>query len=185
MMHLTWIFVLIYLLKGNRFIRVMLKKFLNWWRLIISLARTNELPSIELSWAWEPTYKKELVKIIQAKDPSVVFLAETLTDEARLDTVQRIIEFDHRWVVQREGKGGGLVLFWKSSVNLKIKGSHKYYIDAVIDKHISDQWRFTGFYGEPETTKRSETWNKLRLLNSDLGIPWLCVGDFNDITRQD
>ena len=31
---------------------------------------------------------KELVEIIRAKDPSVLFLAETLTDEARLDTVQ-------------------------------------------------------------------------------------------------
>ena len=55
--------------------------------------------------------EKELIEIIRAKDPSVVFLAETLTNEARLDTVQRIIEFDHRWVVQQEGKGGGLVLF--------------------------------------------------------------------------
>ena len=55
--------------------------------------------------------RKELVEIIRAKDPFVVFLAETLTDEARLNTVQRNIEFDHRWVVQREGRGGGLVLF--------------------------------------------------------------------------
>ena len=55
--------------------------------------------------------RKELVEIIRAKDPFVVFLAETLTDEARLNTVQRNIEFDHWWVVQREGRGGGLVLF--------------------------------------------------------------------------
>ena len=55
--------------------------------------------------------RKELVEIIRAKDPFVVFLAETLTDEARLNTVQRNIEVDHRWVVQREGRGGGLVLF--------------------------------------------------------------------------
>ena len=46
---------------------------------------------------------KELVEIIRAKDLFVVFLAETLTDDARLDTVQRNIEFNHRWVVQREG----------------------------------------------------------------------------------
>ena len=33
--------------------------------------------------------------------------------------------------------------------------------------------------------KKSKAWSKLRLLNSDPGIPWLCVGDFNEITRQD
>ena len=38
---------------------------------------------------------KKLVEIIRAKDPSIVFLAETLTDEVRLDMIQRNIEFDH------------------------------------------------------------------------------------------
>ena len=31
---------------------------------------------------------REVVEIIWAKDPSVVFLSETLTDEARLEIVQ-------------------------------------------------------------------------------------------------
>ena len=127
---------------------------------------------------------KELVEIIRVKDSFIVFLAETLADEARLDTVQRNIEFDHQWMVQCEGRGGGLVIFWRSSVNLKVEGSDKYYIDAVIDKNTSNQWCFTSFYGEPETTRRSEAWSKLRQLNSDLVMPWLCVGDFNEITRQ-
>ena len=129
--------------------------------------------------------RKELVDIIRAKDPSVIFLAETLTDEARLETVQQNIEFDHRWVVPREGRGGGLVLFWKSSVNLRIEGSHKYYIDASIDKNTSNEWRLTGFYGEPEIVRRCEAWNKLRSLNSSPKIQWLCFGDFNEITKQD
>ena len=41
---------------------------------------------------------RELVEITWAKDPSVVFVAETLTDDARLEIVQRSIEHDHRWV---------------------------------------------------------------------------------------
>ena len=77
---------------------------------------------------------RELVKIIRAKDPAVVFLAETLTDDARLEVIQRSIGFDHRWVVPRVGRGGGLVLYWKASINLTVEGSDKYYIDAVIDK---------------------------------------------------
>ena len=38
------------------------------------------------------------MEITRAKDPSVVFVAETLTDDARLEIVQRSIEHDHRWV---------------------------------------------------------------------------------------
>ncbi|XP_075636858.1 uncharacterized protein LOC142609117 [Castanea sativa] len=50
---------------------------------------------------------------------------------------------------------------------------------------MGNQWRFTDFYSEPETVKRSEAWSKLRQLNIDLNMPWLCVGDFNEITRQE
>ena len=39
---------------------------------------------------------RELGEIIRAKDPVVVFLAETLTDDARLEFVQSSIGFDHR-----------------------------------------------------------------------------------------
>ena len=57
------------------------------------------------------TYVQELVDIIRAKYPSIVFLAETLTNDARKELVERNINFDHRLVVPRQGKGGGLVLF--------------------------------------------------------------------------
>ena len=32
--------------------------FLKWWRLIFNPTNHNELPSVELSWAWEPTYRE-------------------------------------------------------------------------------------------------------------------------------
>ena len=79
--------------------------------------------------------KRELVEIVRAKDPSVVFLAQTLTAEVRLEVIRRSIDFDHRRVVPMVGKSGGLVLFWKSSINLKIEGSSKNYINAIIDKN--------------------------------------------------
>ena len=128
---------------------------------------------------------RELVKIIQAKDPAVVFLAETLTDDARLEVIQRSIGFDHRWVVPRVGRGGGLVLYWKVSINLMVEDSDRYYIDAMIDKNKENEWRLTGFYREPNTARRHEAWDKLRALNSQPEKPWLCYGDFNEIIRQD
>ena len=127
--------------------------------------------------------EKELVSILRAKDPSVVFIAETWADEARLERTLSNINFDQKWVVPRTTRGGGLVLFCKNSVNLTVVESHKYYIDVVINKNDDDEWRFTGFYGEPDSSRRNEAWAKLRSLNSSQNIPWLCAGDFNEITR--
>ena len=59
-------------------------------------------------------------------------------------------------MVPRVGIGGGLALFWKSSINLTVVGSSKYYIDVVIDKDSNNEWHLTSFYGEPETTRRIE-----------------------------
>ena len=95
--------------------------------------------------------RKKLGDIIWSKDSSVMFITETLVDEARLDIVQQNINFDHKWVVLRVGHGGGLVLFWKSLVNLEVVDSLRYYIDMWIDKGSENEWSFIGFYGKLDT----------------------------------
>lgn len=37
------------------------------------------------------------------------------------------------------------------------------------------------YYGESPSNKRRITWKLLHLLNNQLNLPWLCVGDFNEI----
>lgn len=85
-----------------------------------------------------------------------MFIAKTWAEEARLDIVQRNIDFEHKWLVLKEGHGGGIAVFWKASVNLVVVDSSNYYIDTWINKGTGNEWCFTGFYGEPETSRRSE-----------------------------
>ena len=84
--------------------------------------------------------QKALVEKIQTKDPFVMFIAETWTDDARLDRIQQDIDFQHHWVVSSTRRGGGLVLFWKTSFNLSIEGSSKFFIDSLIDKNTKNMW---------------------------------------------
>ena len=37
-----------------------------------------------------------------------------------------------------------------------VEGLDKYYIDTVIDKNTVNEWKLTGFYGEPDTARRLE-----------------------------
>lgn len=78
---------------------------------------------------------------------------------------------------------GGLALFWKSSINLIVKDSSKYFIDISIDKNTKNEWCFTGFYEELETVRRSEAWDSLHRLNHHQNTPWLCAGDFNELLK--
>ena len=51
--------------------------------------------------------KKELEVVIRAKDPSVLFIAETWADEERLKEIKRKIEFDNYFSLKEITKGGG------------------------------------------------------------------------------
>ena len=127
---------------------------------------------------------QELVDLVQAKGLAVMFLAETLADEARLDYVKDRIHFDIKFFVQRENRGGGLVLYWKNDIEVEVESSSLSHIDTVINKNSGKAWRFTDFYGNPETHRRSESWDLLRRLHGRNSLPWLCVGDFNEIVKQ-
>ena len=84
--------------------------------------------------------------------------------------------------VQIKGRSGGLALLWSSDTNLEIKSYSNCHIDAIIteaDNGLS--WRFTEFYGYPETHLREESWKLLFYLNSQFNLPSFCCGDFNEI----
>ncbi|KAL4609732.1 hypothetical protein ACB092_08G002500 [Castanea dentata] len=54
-----------------------------------------------------------------------------------------------------------------------------------VNKGKEDEWRFTKFYGEPDTSNRHESWEKSRRLKNRFTLPWLCAGDFNEILKAD
>ena len=57
----------------------------------------------------------------------------------------------------------------------------KYHIDSIIHGGSKQAWRLTGFYGEPNSSHRSEGWNMVRMLSSKPNLPWCCFGDFNEL----
>ncbi|XP_030963604.1 uncharacterized protein LOC115984727 [Quercus lobata] len=127
---------------------------------------------------------QELGDIIWAQDPTVVFLAETWLVEARLASICDSLHFGHYYGVSKVNHGGGLALFWKKDFNLWVVSASINHIDAVIFEGTDKAWRFTGFYGAPETHLRSASWNLLRTLHNQLDLPWLCGGDFNELLKS-
>lgn len=68
-------------------------------------------------------------------------------------------------------------------MKLDIQTYSSSHIDAWV--HGVDNvgwWHLTGFYGEPDTSKRVESWQKMKHLCGTSDLPWLIIGDFNEIT---
>ena len=79
------------------------------------------------------------------------------------------------------GTGGGLALLWDSTLQINVQSYSPHHIDADVVQPGGSTWRLTGFYGHPERTMCSHSWNLLRHLHALRARPWLVLGDFNEI----
>lgn len=84
--------------------------------------------------------------------------------------------FNGLCVVNSIGKRGGLALFWQESFHVTIQNYSWNRINVAVHSNVFDvDWKFTGFYGNPEAWKRRESWALLRHLESFSPGPWLCT----------
>ena len=81
----------------------------------------------------------------------------------------------------RDGLSGGLALLWDDSIRVDVKDVQFFYIDVNITGSDDIQWRFTGFYGHPDTGQRHVSWDLLRSLRRGGDEKWVVAGDFNEI----
>ena len=132
-----------------------------------------------------PCTVHELADLVWVKDPSAVFLMETWSNEDHLELLLCRLHFNNKLVVPCNNKGGGLALFWKNNLNLSISSYSCSHIDSIINPGIDNAWRLTFMYGEPVTHKRMATWNLLRRLHNQHSFPWCCMGDFNEIVKNE
>lgn len=55
------------------------------------------------------------------------------------------------------------------------------HIDAIVEEDDGFKWRLTGVYGESHIEKKVETWRLLRKMHHQIQLPWVCLGDINEI----
>jgi exonuclease III len=141
---------------------------------------------ITLSWNCRglgtPRTVRDLCRLVKEKKPALVFLMETKLRQKKLETIRCRIGYYGLFVVDCIGRSGGLALLWSSEISVEIQNYSQHHINAVIKAPINDApWKFTGFYGHPVPTKRHITWSLLQILAQFDPLPWVCIGDFNEI----
>lgn len=126
---------------------------------------------------------QELHQLVEEKKPAMVFLMETRMGEDRAMGLQRRLGFANSCIVKSDGQSGGLMLLWRGDVTVCELSKSKSHVDVILscDRMRTTEWRFTGFYGEPRRERRKESWYLMRFLRAQSALPWLCVGDFNEV----
>ena len=125
---------------------------------------------------------QDLRQMVKVKRLWMVFLMETKPWKSKMEVVRYKLGFPNLFVVDCVGKSDGLALLWGDEIVLDIQNYSHRHINGLIKTLMVDaQWKFTGFYGHSDVTKRQESWDLLKVLNNFLPTPWICLGDFNEI----
>ncbi|KAK3228648.1 hypothetical protein Dsin_000529 [Dipteronia sinensis] len=106
---------------------------------------------------------------------------ETKCDHVKLEKWRIKLGFCGKLVVNSLGKSGGLCLYWINNVVVDLLTYSQCHIDVMISGLGSKRWRFTGFYGHPEQSQMKHSWTLLWRLACMSTLPWVCMGDFNEI----
>jgi hypothetical protein len=114
-------------------------------------------------------------------DPDVMFLSETHLDSFPADCLRRNLKMNSMIVNPTTTRSGGVLLLWKQGINIQQLFSAPNYIDVSVHESTGKVWRLTGIYGEPKWEDKYKTWDKLRELKSNSNLPWVVIGDFNEI----
>ena len=126
---------------------------------------------------------KALEKAINKEEPIIVFLMETKSNREWMNYVKDRCKMKHGLIIPSEGKSGGLALMWREGIKVDVQTYSQSHVDALVDGGADiGWWHFTGFYGNPDTAKRPESWAKLRHLKGTSTLPWLTMGDFNEVS---
>jgi hypothetical protein len=95
------------------------------------------------------------------------------------------LHFKYCFVVPSLRRSGGLALLWNDPAQITIRNFSQNHIESHIQLPGVICWRFTGFYGHPEGHRKRESWELLDKLYSLDNLPWLCMGDFNEIVSME
>ena len=126
--------------------------------------------------------RKQLIfTTVKHEGPRVVFLLETRLELKNVEPLRQKLGMHVAAGVDRTGTSGGLALMWKDGWQVSIQSSSIAHIDATIRFRGSNDWHFTGFYENPETSKKEDSWTLLRRLQRFDNQPWLVVGDWRVI----
>ena len=120
--------------------------------------------------------------------PNILIIIEPRIAEARAQEVIDTLPYSHSCRVDPAGFSGGIWMLWNEgpSFSVEIITCSDHSIHALV-KVPSPPISFllTAVYAPPHFNKRKPFWDYLENLAKNISLPWILLGDFNDMILED
>ena len=120
--------------------------------------------------------------------PEMLIIIEPRISDDRAQAMIDSLPYTHSYRVDPTGYSGGIWLLWNenSSFMVEIITRSDHSIHALVKVHSSStSFLFTAVYAPPQFYKRKSFWDYLQNLALNIALPWVLMGDFNDMTSDD
>ncbi|XVF24392.1 hypothetical protein REPUB_Repub13aG0124000 [Reevesia pubescens] len=115
-----------------------------------------------------------------------LIILEPRISSLKADKVCKRSDFPDFFRVEVNGFSGGIWLLWDAAmVDIEVVAHSSQLIHAIVRLNNNCKWLLTAIYGSPEVVERSMLWKSLILANEVHQLPWLVLGDFNQVLSAD
>jgi hypothetical protein len=117
--------------------------------------------------------------------PSILCVVEIQVHKTRAECLAGTLGHDNVFAVSSSGRCGGLAIFWNNEIKLEFLPYSQYHIDVVVYSPFEEPWWLTCVYGEAQVQECHKIWDMLKFIKASSPLPWLCIGDFNEVLLQE
>uniref|UniRef100_A0A2N9H633 CCHC-type domain-containing protein n=1 Tax=Fagus sylvatica TaxID=28930 RepID=A0A2N9H633_FAGSY len=134
-----------------------------------------------------PCFRRALNELIKINNPDILILTETRLGGTRAAKLAATLPFAGFLSTKTIGFAGGIWCLWKSdALELDHLCSTEQEIHVSVKvKDSNSSWLLSAIYASPRQAERRILWRNLSIIAANHDLPWVMIGDFNDIMSSE
>uniref|UniRef100_A0A2N9FS20 CCHC-type domain-containing protein n=1 Tax=Fagus sylvatica TaxID=28930 RepID=A0A2N9FS20_FAGSY len=134
-----------------------------------------------------PCFRRALNELIKINNPDILILTETRLGGTRAAELAATLPFAGFLCTKTIGFAGGIWCLWKSdALELDHLCSTEQEIHVSVKvKDSNSSWLLSAIYASPRQAERRILWRNLSIIAANHDLPWVMIGDFNDIMSSE